>query len=75
MTRPTTSALDRRDFLQLAASAGATLVWAGSARAKPGSWSENRALFPEGVRMKLPQWRHTLQDAASVLHVSRRRED
>jgi alkaline phosphatase D len=42
-------ALNRRDFIQLAAAMGASLAWSGTARASRTKWVERRELFPEGV--------------------------
>ena len=42
-------ALNRRDFMQLAAAMGASLAWTGTARASKIKWTERRELFPEGV--------------------------
>ena len=42
-------ALNRRDFIQLAAAMGASLAWSGTARASRTNWTERRELFPEGV--------------------------
>jgi alkaline phosphatase D len=41
--------LDRRSFLQAAAAMGASLAWAGPARAARTLWEERRDLYPEGV--------------------------
>ena len=41
--------LSRREFIQGAASMGATLAFAGPARASRATWRERRDLFPEGV--------------------------
>lgn len=42
-------ALSRRQFLQTSAAIGASLAWAGSARASQTIWKERRDLYPEGV--------------------------
>jgi alkaline phosphatase D len=42
-------ALSRRDFIQTAAAMGASLAWAGTARASRSRWTERRDLYPEGV--------------------------
>ena len=42
-------ALNRRDFLQMAAAMGAALAWAGPAQATRTDWRERRDLYPEGV--------------------------
>ena len=42
-------ALNRREFVQLAAAIGASLAWSGPARASRSNWVERRDLFPEGV--------------------------
>jgi alkaline phosphatase D len=39
----------RRSFLQAAAAMGASLAWAGPARASRTRWRERRDLYPEGV--------------------------
>ena len=41
--------LSRREFIQGAAAIGATLAFAGPARAARATWRERRDLFPEGV--------------------------
>ena len=41
--------LSRRHFIQSAAAMGASLAWAGPARASRTNWQERRELFPEGV--------------------------
>jgi alkaline phosphatase D len=41
--------LSRREFVQGAAAIGATLAFAGPARASRATWRERRDLFPEGV--------------------------
>jgi alkaline phosphatase D len=41
--------LDRRSFIQAAAAMGASLAWAGPARAARSKWRERRDLYPEGV--------------------------
>ena len=41
--------MDRRSFVALAASLGATLAWGGRSRASDLIWRERRDLFPEGV--------------------------
>ena len=41
--------LSRREFVQGAAAMGATLAFAGPARASRATWRERRDLFPEGV--------------------------
>lgn len=57
--------LPRRDFLRLAGTLGATLVWAGPASSRALPWSENRRLFPEGVASGDP-------DSKSVILWTRR---
>ena len=42
-------AVNRREFVQLAAAMGASLAWGGSARASTTGWHERRDLYPEGV--------------------------
>jgi len=42
-------ALSRRDFITTAAAMGASLAWAGNARASRARWTERRDLFSEGV--------------------------
>jgi alkaline phosphatase D len=42
-------ALNRREFVQLAAAMGASLAWGGPARASRTNWREKRDLYPEGV--------------------------
>ena len=42
-------ALNRRDFIQLAAAMGASLAWSGTARASRTKLVERRELYPEGV--------------------------
>ncbi len=41
--------LSRREFIEGAAAMGATLAFAGPARASRATWRERRDLFPEGV--------------------------
>jgi alkaline phosphatase D len=41
--------ISRREFVQGAAAMGATLAFAGPARASRATWRERRDLFPEGV--------------------------
>jgi alkaline phosphatase D len=41
--------LSRREFVQGAAAMGATLAFAGPARASRATWRERRDIFPEGV--------------------------
>lgn len=41
--------LDRRDFLRLAATLGASLAWSGTGCRSSRSWRERRDLFPQGV--------------------------
>ena len=41
--------LSRREFIQAAAAMGASLAWAGTARASRRTWRERRDLYPEGV--------------------------
>ncbi len=41
--------LSRRDFMQLAASLGATLAWTTTACQSGSKWRERRDLYPEGV--------------------------
>lgn len=42
-------ALSRRQFLRTSAAIGASLAWAGSAKASQAAWRERRDLYPEGV--------------------------
>jgi len=58
-------ALNRRDFMQLAAAMGASLAWTGTARASKTKWTERRELFPEGVASGDP-------DSSSVILWTRR---
>ena len=58
-------ALNRRDFMQLAAAMGASLAWTGTARASKIKWMERRELFPEGVASGDP-------DSSSVILWTRR---
>lgn len=58
-------ALNRREFVQLAAAMGASLAWGGSARASTTGWRERRDLFPEGVASGDP-------DPSSVILWTRR---
>ena len=58
-------ALSRREFVQLAATMGASLAWGGSARASTTTWQERRDLYPEGVASGDP-------DASSVILWTRR---
>jgi len=44
-----TTKVSRRFFLKIAAAIGASLVWAGSARASRVHWQERRDLYPQGV--------------------------
>ena len=46
--------LSRREFIQGAGAIGATLVFAGPARASRANWREQRDLFPEGVAKPNP---------------------
>ena len=55
----------RRQFIELAAALGATVAWTGAAKASPGKWRENRALFPHGVASGDP-------DSTSVILWTRR---
>jgi len=41
--------ISRRDFIQIAATMGASLAWAGPEKISPARWRERRDLFPEGV--------------------------
>jgi alkaline phosphatase D len=41
--------LSRRDFIQLAATIGASLAWAGTGCRSRTKWRERRELYPEGV--------------------------
>jgi alkaline phosphatase D len=41
--------LSRREFIEGAAAMGATLAFAGTARASRATWRERRDIFPEGV--------------------------
>jgi alkaline phosphatase D len=41
--------LSRRDFMQVAATIGASLVWGGTACRSRTSWREQRDVYPEGV--------------------------
>jgi alkaline phosphatase D len=58
-------ALSRREFVQAAAAMGASLAWAGSARASRLTWRERRELYPEGVASGDP-------DPSSVILWTRR---
>src|SRR5215211_4463049 len=58
-------ALNRREFVQLAAAMGASLAWGGSARASTTGWHERRAHYPEGVASGDP-------DPSSVILWTRR---
>src|SRR5256885_14884658 len=58
-------ALNRREFVQLAAAMGASLAWGGSARASTTGWHERRDLYPEGVASGDP-------DPSSVILWTRR---
>ena len=57
--------LDRRDFVQLAATLGVSLVWGGAACQSGVKWRERRDLYPEGVASGDP-------DAQSVILWTRR---
>lgn len=57
--------LSRREFVQVAAAMGASLVWAGPARASRTSWREQRELYPQGVASGDP-------DSTSVILWTRR---
>ncbi len=57
--------LSRREFIQAAAAMGASLAWAGGARASRSRWREQRDLYPEGVASGDP-------DASSVILWTRR---
>src|SRR4051812_40098370 len=57
--------LNRREFVRLAASMGASLAWGGSARASTTGWHERRDLYPEGVASGDP-------DPSSVILWTRR---
>jgi alkaline phosphatase D len=60
------SAINRREFLQLAAAIGATAVWGEPFATTPGGpWRERRDLFPEGVASGDP-------DSGSVILWTRR---
>ena len=41
--------LNRRDFIQLAATIGASLAWGGTACRSRSKWRERRDPYPEGV--------------------------
>ena len=41
--------VSRRDFVKTASAMGASLAWAGIARASRGQWRESRDRFPQGV--------------------------
>jgi alkaline phosphatase D len=58
-------ALSRREFVQVAAAMGASLAWAGTARASRSKWVERRDLYPEGVASGDP-------DSESVILWTRR---
>ena len=58
-------ALNRREFVQVAAAMGASLAWGGSARASTTGWLERRDLYPEGVASGDP-------DPSSVILWTRR---
>src|SRR5689334_20816046 len=55
----------RREFVQLAATIGASLAWGGAARASTVGWHERRDLYPEGVASGDP-------DPSSVILWTRR---
>src|SRR3954453_14699655 len=57
--------LSRREFVQAAAAMGASLAWAGTARASRLTWRERRELYPEGVASGDP-------DPSSVILWTRR---
>jgi alkaline phosphatase D len=57
--------LTRREFVQLAATLGASLAWGGPARASTTGWQERRDLYPEGVASGDP-------DSTSVILWTRR---
>jgi alkaline phosphatase D len=57
--------ISRRDFLKVAATIGATLMWAGPALGSRVRWTERRDLFPHGVASGDP-------DARSVILWTRR---
>src|SRR5436305_10896754 len=57
--------LNRREFVHLAATMGASLAWGGSARASTTGWRERRDLYPEGVASGDP-------DSSSVILWPRR---
>ena len=57
--------LNRREFVELAATMGASLAWGGSARASTTGWHERRDLYPEGVASGDP-------DPSSVILWTRR---
>ena len=60
-------ALNRREFVQLAAVMGASLAWGGSARASTTGWHERRDLYPEGVASGDPDPSSViLSDSAAV---------
>jgi alkaline phosphatase D len=58
-------ALSRREFITQAAAMGASLAWAGAARASRIKWRERRDLYPEGVASGDP-------DSSSVILWTRR---
>ena len=39
----------RRDFIKTAAAVGATVAWAGNARASRSNWRQSSEHYPEGV--------------------------
>ncbi len=57
--------LSRRDFIQVAATIGASLAWGGTACNSRTTWRERRDLYPEGVASGDP-------DANSVILWTRR---
>src|SRR5579884_2745151 len=57
--------LKRREFVELAATMGASMAWGGLARASSTDWHERRDLYPEGVASGDP-------DSSSVILWTRR---
>jgi len=52
--------VSRRDFIKTAAAMGASLAWAGSARASRSKWRESREHFPQGVASADPDPRSVI---------------
>ena len=52
--------VSRRDFVKTASAMGASLAWAGIARASRGQWRESRDHFPQGVASGDPDSRSVI---------------